>query len=101
MKHGHQIVEDGESKIIMVTTDDRTKDLVKTIGNTLNNEKFDLVLVPISTGNKNYFEWVSNQTVKRSAAKSMMQNDDSEVPDDQIITMSNTTSQATTALTSA
>lgn len=101
LKHGHQIVEDGESKIIMVTTDDRTKDLVKTIGNTLNNEKFDLVLVPISTGNKNYFEWVSNQTVKRSAAKSMMQNDDSEVPDDQIITMSNTTSQATTALTSA
>jgi len=83
LKHGHQIVEDGEHKIIMVTSDDRAQDLVKTVGSLLNYEKFDLVFVPISTGNKNYFEWVSGQTIKRSAAQSALQNDDSEVPDDQ------------------
>jgi uncharacterized protein involved in tolerance to divalent cations len=83
-KHGHQIVEDGESKIIMVTHEDRSQDLVKTIGSLLNYEKFDLVYLPISTGNKNYFEWVSNQTIKRSAAQSALQNTDAEVPDDQV-----------------
>jgi hypothetical protein len=50
----------------------------------LNFEKFDLVFVPISTGNKNYLEWVGSQTIKRSAAQSALQKEDSEVPDDQI-----------------
>jgi len=68
LKHGHQVVEDGEHKIVMVTSDDRAQDLVKTVGQQLNYDKFDLVFVPISTGNKNYIEWVSSQTVKRSAA---------------------------------
>jgi uncharacterized protein involved in tolerance to divalent cations len=84
LKHGHQVVEDGEHKIIMVTSDDRAQDLVKTVGSVLNYEKFDLVFVPISTGNKNYLEWVGSQTIKRTAAQSAMQNEDSEVPDDQI-----------------
>lgn len=83
LKQGHQIVEDGEHKIIMVTADDRQQDLVKAIGTLLNYEKFDLVYLPISTGNKNYFEWVSDQTIKRSAAQSALQNSDAEVPDDQ------------------
>ena len=84
LKHGHQIVEDGEHKIIMVTTDDRAQDLVKTVGSLLNYEKFDLVFIPISTGNKNYFEWVNGQTIKRTAAQSALQSDDAEVPDDQV-----------------
>lgn len=84
LKHGHQIVEDGEHKLVMVTSDDRAQDLVKTVGSLLNYEKFDLVFVPISTGNKNYFEWVNGQTIKRSAAQSALQNDEAEVPDDQV-----------------
>lgn len=82
LKSGHQIVEDGEHKVIMVTTDDRAKDLVKTCGKLLNNEKFEMDFIPISTGNKNYFEWINGQTIKRSAAQSALQNELAEVPDD-------------------
>lgn len=85
LKNGHQIVEDGEHKIIMVTTDDRGKDLAKTCGKLLNNDKFELDLVPISTGNKNYFEWANGQTIKRSAAQTAYKNDLAEVPDDQVV----------------
>ena len=82
-KRGHQIVEDGEHKVIMVTSDDRQKDLVTSVGNFLNNEKFDLIFIPIATGNKNYIEWVSNQTIKPSAAQKAL-SQETEVPDDQI-----------------
>lgn len=84
LKSGHQIVEDGEHNIVMITHNDRTKDLLKTVQTTVNNDKFDLVFIPISTGNRNYIEWVSDQTVTRSAALANLKNDDAEVPDDQL-----------------
>lgn len=85
VKNRRQVSEDGEHKIIMVTSDDRAPDLLKTVGSVLNNEKFGLVQLPISTGNKNYFQWVAGQTIKRSAAQSAFQNSETEIPDDQIV----------------
>ena len=69
IRKGHQIIEDGEYQLVAVTTDDRAKDMTKIVEGLLkNHENFDLVMIPLSTGNKNYFEWVNGQTVLPSAA---------------------------------
>jgi uncharacterized protein involved in tolerance to divalent cations len=84
LKSGHLIVEDGEHNIVVITHNDRAKDLLKTVQTTVGNDKFDLVFIPISTGNRNYIEWVADQTISRSAALSLMNKEDAEVPDDQL-----------------
>lgn len=78
LKSGKIIVEDGEHEIIVITSEDRAKDLLKTVQTTTGNDKFDMVFIPVSTGNRNYIEWVSDQTISRSAAKAMMQKANSD-----------------------
>jgi len=58
MKNGHIIVEDGEHQLVVVTSDDRADDLLKSVQKTTGQDKFDMVNIPLSTGNRNYIEWV-------------------------------------------
>jgi uncharacterized protein involved in tolerance to divalent cations len=58
MKNGKIIVEDGEHQIIVITHNDRQADLLKSVQTTTGMEKFDMVNIPVSTGNRNYIEWV-------------------------------------------
>lgn len=83
MKNGNIIVEDGEHEIIVITSDDRSKDLLSTVQKTTGNDKFDMVFIPVSTGNRNYIEWVADQTISRSAAKAMMQKANSDGNDEE------------------
>lgn len=83
MKNGNIIVEDGEHEIIVITSDDRAKDLLASTQKTTGNDKFDMVFIPVSTGNRNYIEWVADQTISRSAAKAMMQKANSDGNDEE------------------
>ena len=67
-KNGFEIIDDGEHNLVLITSDDRLKDLEKTVAETLKQENFDLVYIPISTGNRNYIDWVNDQTITRLAA---------------------------------
>jgi len=84
MKNGHEVIfDDGEHNIVMMTSDDRRQDLMKTIKKVTNDEKYDLVFIPVSTGNKDYIEWVSDQTITRNAALANL-GKDTDVEDDQV-----------------
>jgi len=56
---------------------------LKTVQTTTGNDKFDMVFIPVSTGNRNYIEWVSDQTISRSAAKAMLQKASSDGTDEE------------------
>ena len=83
MKSGQIIVEDGEHELIVITSDERAKDLLTSVQKTTGNDKFDMVFIPVSTGNRNYIEWVGDQTISRSAAKALMEKGSSDGTDEE------------------
>ena len=42
-----------------------------------------MVFIPVSTGNRNYIEWVGDQTISRSAAKALLQKGSSDGIDEE------------------
>jgi hypothetical protein len=59
-------------KIVMVTSDDRVAELIEEVAardpNHFQYPSFDLVVVPLATGSKEYITWVKTQTLKKDAA---------------------------------
>jgi uncharacterized protein involved in tolerance to divalent cations len=59
-------------KIVMVTSDDRVAELIEEVAandpNHWNYPPFDMVVVPLATGSKEYITWVKHQTLKRDAS---------------------------------
>lgn len=76
------IVDDGEHVLVMITSDDRAKDLQTRVAASLNIEKFDLVFIPISTANRNYIEFVNDHTITRRAAQELLEQSKGENLDD-------------------
>ena len=62
------IVEDGEVKLLMTTTDERLQGVLEGVSMLMPNPKFDYIVTSPATGNKQYFEWVKQQTITRAAA---------------------------------
>lgn len=49
--------------MFLMTSDDRLDDALKRISEKINNPNHDAVVTSPSTGNKNYINWVKQQTV--------------------------------------
>lgn len=75
VRHGHEVTEDGEQKLIFVTDEDRMDEMVKTIGEHMHNHLFDLVFVPVATGHRQYIEWDKDQTITNEGAEKEMTDD--------------------------
>jgi len=58
-------------KIVMVTSDDRVAELIEEVAARNPNQSyypsFDLVVVPLATGSKEYITWVKTQTLKKDS----------------------------------
>ena len=56
-------------KLVMVTSDDRVAELIEEVANHDPNHfkypAFDLVVIPLATGSKEYITWVKTQTLKK------------------------------------
>ena len=56
-------------KIVMVTSDDRVAELIEEVAahdpNHWRYPAFDVVVLPLATGSKEYIGWVKTQTLKR------------------------------------
>lgn len=76
------VVDDGEHVLVMITSDDRAKDLQTRVAASLNLEKFDLVFIPISTANRNYIDFVNDHTITRRAAQDLFEESKEEKLDD-------------------
>jgi len=70
LKHNHMVVEQKETqiKLEMLTSDDRIAELIEEVA--VNQPagaypEFDLVVTPLATGNKEYIQWVKEQTLKK------------------------------------
>merc|ERR1719331_2796938 len=57
-RDGREIISDGETRLILTTSDDRIADVLKVAGRKIPDKNFDLVYHPVATGNKEYISWV-------------------------------------------
>ena len=59
----HMTTNDGEQKLMMLTSDARIPDLLATTEEILKTKEFDMVFTSPRTGNNKYIEWAQTQTV--------------------------------------
>jgi uncharacterized protein involved in tolerance to divalent cations len=57
------VTEDGDHQMYMMTSDERLDEALKRISEKINSPNHDAMVTVPSTGNKNYINWVKQQTV--------------------------------------
>lgn len=71
IKNSHMVSDESIHHITMVTSDDRVAEVIEEAAawtkqeTKSNGVPFDLMVTPLSTGSKDYIEWVKTQTLKK------------------------------------
>lgn len=68
--HGHESFDGDRHHLTFITSDDRVAEVIEAVADWYNEfDKgkipFDLVVIPLATGSKDYIEWVKLQTLKK------------------------------------
>jgi uncharacterized protein involved in tolerance to divalent cations len=68
LKNGQTQWADDRHHLTMITSDDRVAEAIEEVAawsNRKDGMPFDLVVLPVATGSKEYIEWVKLQTLKK------------------------------------
>lgn len=74
LRDGHLNYDSSRHHLTFVTSDDRVAEVIETAATWSEAQSkkegipFDLVVVPLATGSKEYIEWVKEQTLKKDAS---------------------------------